>query len=746
MAIHQQEVREAGEAENPPRYARGCGIVFLVLALAVSAIWGGALGLFVFILDDAQDTIEALDQFRPRIGSKVYSADGIMLGEFTDERIRALVPLNEMPLHLQKAFIATEDDKFFEHKGVRPDAIVNAALYIARTGRLRGGSTITQQLVRNVGATGVDTEQTIRRKIHEAIVALQLEREFTKDEILELYLNQIFLGISAYGVEAGAQQYFAKSCRDVTLSEAAMLAGVVRAPNKQEPFQYFDNAKTRRDIVLGQMLENGFITQAEYEAALAEDLAASVVTPEERAALAAQGKSVFAPNRFKAPYFVEEVRKFLLHDLGLSTEQVYGEGLEIHTTLNWRMQQAAERALLTALEDFDEKKRGQYEARGTLEDFIPVWGALVSLDNRDGMEGAVRALVGGRDFTTSKFNTATQARRQPGSSVKPFVWAAAIDSRKYTAASIVVDEPFVRIDPWGNRYAPKNFDGKHLGPITLRRALRSSVNIVSLKLVEDLGMPLVASYLERSGVANNIDPVVGLTIALGTPVTIPLDHCVAYSTFPNNGQRHPASFVNEIRDRDGFLMYEHARAKPVQALSPNTAYVVTTLLEEVCEIVTGWRTKDLARPRGGKTGTTNDSKDAWFCGFTPQFTTVTWMGYKDSRPLGQGKAYTGGALASPIWTEYMIAAHEGLPEQDFDEPEGVEYYAIDKSTGIAGGGFKEVFLAGTKPPKNWPRFMFEEEDLEAIGLDPLGEDDLLLGGAEPLLGPEPSRETAPQSR
>ena len=306
------------ESKSKRSGGRGCAVIFFLLMIVIASGWGAGLGAFVWILNDAGTTIEALEDFRPKIGSKVYSADGELLGEFSIEQ-RKLVRLNEMPLHLIKAFVATEDDLFYEHKGVRPDAILNAAIYILQTGRTRGGSTITQRVVRNVDDLQIGLERTLDRKIREAIVALQVEREFTKDEILELYLNQVFLGISANGVEAAAQQYYAKSCRDVTLGEAAVLAGLLRSPNKNEPIHNPQNALARRDIVLGQMLENKFITQQEYEAAIAEDMDASVVTPEERASLLQQGKGAWAPNRFDAPYFVEEVRQQILDLYGVET-------------------------------------------------------------------------------------------------------------------------------------------------------------------------------------------------------------------------------------------------------------------------------------------------------------------------------------------------------------------------------------------------------------------------------------------
>jgi len=722
---------DSKQAAAPPRRRSGCAGVFFTLMLVVGGAWGAALGGFLWLLEDANATIEALEEFRPKVGSKVYSDDGELLGEFSIEK-RRLLSLSDIPLHVQKAFIATEDDKFYSHKGVRPDAIVNAALYTLRTGTARGGSTITQQVVRNVDDLMVGTERTIDRKLREALRALQVEQAFTKDEILELYLNKIFLGISAYGVEAASWQYYGKSVREVTLGEAATLAGLTRSPNRQEPIHNPENALTRRNIVLGQMLDNGFITQAEHDAALREDLEASVVTPEERLARAQAGEGIWAQSKFKAPYFVEEVRQFIYDNYG--RDDVLEKGLRIETTLDMRLQRAAEEVLLPALDLFDELKLNWLTKIGKEEEFTPVSGALVCLDNRRGQEGFVRALVGGRDFDTFKFNNATQALRQPGSSVKPFIWAAAIDNGM-TASTVVVDEPFVRVAPNGKTWSPKNFTGEFLGPITLRHAIEKSVNIVSIKLVEQLGVPLVRSYLERSGIQSDIQ---GLTIALGTPEVTVLQLAAAYSTFPNEGIRHDPVLVKSIASRDGIELYNHrAYARSAEALDADVAYVMTHLLQGVCTpdykkqyYPTATATAKLERPRGGKTGTTNESRNVWFCGFTPYYTTVVWLGYPDNRPLGKGRdhlgrSFTGGGLAAPIWTDFMIEAHEGLPVVGFEKPFGVKMYNIHRLRGTQGGDYEEAYLTrGPEPPAEWYGDVYAElERLESEESELLGDID-----------------------
>lgn len=706
---------------------------FFSALVAAFAFWGACLGAFVWVLEDAEDVIAKLDGFRPKVGSKVYSSDGEMLGEFTIEA-RELVPLSEMPLHLQKAFIATEDDTFYSHYGVRPLAIAKALAEYAQGKQLRGASTITQQTVRNIEATGVSKDVKVSRKIKEALIALQLERRFTKDEILEIYMNQIFLGVSAYGVEAASRQYYGKSCRRVTLSEAATLAGLTRAPNRNNPFVSLENARTRRNIVLGQMLKNELITRVEYERALRAPLEDSVLTPEERRKLREEGKDEWTLHRFKAPYFVTDIRQFILHPpppykVPVSQEDVFEDGLEIRTTLDWKMQQHAEEVLYRHLDEFDAMTREKLERQGKLDEFVPVSGALVCLDNRPEYAGFVRAMVGGRDFETQKFNMATQAKRQPGSSVKPFIWAAAIDNG-LTPSHMELDAKFMRLDGAGEPWTPQNFDDEFHGPTTLRRALEKSVNIVSIKLVERLGFPLVRSYLKSAGFKEPIGEQVGLTLGLGTPETTVIDQANSYSTLAKGGVRVDPIMITEIRDRDGFVRYDYRDyAQRSRAIPEDVAYTITYLMQGVTAAPdyeagyypSGWRTQGLKRPRAGKTGTTNKSRDAWFCGFTPQYTCVVWIGYEDNRPLGRyryryedGKVVesltnTGGGLAAPIWTDFMIGAHEGMPVEDFEVPAGVEFYDVSHKTGLRGGDFREVFIRGAKPPAKMPVFELPEE-------------------------------------
>ena len=714
------------EGEQPGHSPRGCGGLFFLITLCLAAMWGAGLGVFVYILEDAEDTIDALEDFRPKVGSKVFSADGTELGEFTIET-RRLVSLNEMPLQLQKAFIATEDHTFYEHRGVRPLAIAAALVDSLRTGWLRGASTITQQIVRNIERTGISKEVTVQRKLREMLVALQLERRYTKDEILEMYLNQIFLGVSAHGVESAAHQYFLKSASDLTLAESAMLAGLTRAPNKNQPFRHAENARKRRDIVLGQMLEHGLITRRQYEDALSESIEDSVITPEERRAIGTVGNGTWAPNRFQAPYFCEEVRLFVRRppaplEVDATEQDLYEGGLEIYTTLDLPLQQAAEEHLLNALEKFDDGKLERLKKQGREHEFVPVNGALVCLDNRPGFEGYVRAMVGGRNFDETKFNAATQALRQPGSSVKPFVWLAALD-HGMTPSDIVVDKKFTQIDVFGNVYEPVNFEKEFHGPMPIRKALELSVNIVSIKLVERFGLPLVRSYLRSAGFKQPISDVVGLTLGLGTPETTVLDQATCYSTLALGGIHVEPTLITQIKDRDGIVRYDASSFREKKRVFPeDVTYQITHLLQGVCEPLknsdtverplyfpSGRRTVDFKRPRAGKTGTTDHSVDAWFCGFTPQYTCVVWIGYDQPRSLGEGTNFTGGALASPVWTEFMNRAHKGLPVKEFKVPAKVEFYNIDRATGLAGGGYREAFIRETQPPTELPIIEMPEE-------------------------------------
>lgn len=720
------------EEEIPVRRRRGCGFLFFLIMTAVAAGYGGGLGVFLWMVEDARTTVRALDEYRPRMGSKVYSSDGDMLGEFSVMK-RDVVGINQIPLSFQQAVIATEDDEFYTHRGVRPLAYLSVFADFLRTGKLRGGSTITMQVVRGVGEwhvtdpdspeaerkgeevqvaaggpLGVGKERKFARKLREILVSLQVEREFTKDELLEIYLNGILLGLRAEGVQAGSQQYFAKDCSELTLGESALLAGLIRSPNNQQPFRHPDLAISRRNIVLKQMLELNYITPDQYEAALKERLEDSLMTPERRAQLAAEGKGPVTPDQIRAPHFVEEIRLQIQKEA--MKRDVFQEGLEIQTTLDLRIQQAAEQTLTAALEAFDDRKLKALKSTGHESEFVPVSGAILCIDNRPGYKGFVRAMVS-RNLEKPKFNCTTLARRQPGSSVKPFIWAAAI-ANGMTASTIENDSEFVRVDRWGNRFSPKNFDGGYLGPVTLRTALQKSVNVVSVKLLERLTVPVVGSYMQRTGIYPRIDKADGLALALGSKDVTVMNLCVAYSAFANMGVRYDPIIIDKVKSRDGLVLYDcRDHIKSEQAMPAPVAYVMTHLMQGVCKFGTGagggvqakWEKAYPDRPRAGKTGTSNDSRNVWFCGFTPDFTCVVWVGYSDNRPLGSGRNFTGGHIANPIWTDFMIEAEKGIPVRGFEQPDGVVMMKVDRATGQRGGDFEEAFVKGTAPPLSTAR-------------------------------------------
>ncbi|HRK35553.1 MAG TPA: PBP1A family penicillin-binding protein [Candidatus Hydrogenedentes bacterium] len=715
--------------------ARGCGFLFFLFMLVAGAAFGSALGFFSWRMEKAKAQIESLDQFRPKIGSKVYADGGaVFLGEYNVEN-RQLVRLNEIPLILQKAVVAAEDAVFYQHKGVRPDALFQTGLRAMRTGRVRGASTITMQLVRNAEeATGVTKERTPSRKLLEMIVALQVEREFTKDEILELYLNQVFLGGSAHGVEAAAQQYFGKSCKDVTLQEAATIAAILPSPNAYRPDFHPDRTQHQRNLILDRMLEHGFITAEEFERARGTSVKDYTLTQEQRLARMNEEAGMLTPNKFRAPYFVREMKIRMLQEQKFDDQQLIDDGYEIVTTLDMRLQKAAEEALFEQLRKVDERKLKALQRAGREEEFVPVQGALVCMDNRPEFAGYVRALVGGRNWEEEQFNMATQAARQPGSSVKPFVWAAALEhgrNKKISPTTIRVDGPFTKMGGNGQVWSPRNFSGDYSGPVSLRLALEKSINTVAVRLTEEFGVNAIKETIQECGFSIPIPADASLTVALGSHSVTALEQCAAYAMFPNGGKYAKPIFIEAIKDRDGLEMYR-AKPKPEQRMKPDVAFVMLHMMRGVCESPwgTGGRTSALKRPRAGKTGTSNDARDVWFCGFTPEYTCVVWIGYKDNRSLGQGADYTGGRLTVPVWTNFMMKALEGQEVKDFKEPEGanIEWHKVTRQTSRGSqGGFNEAFIKGTYAPPA-PPAPKPEDELDSI--ERQMEQNLLLSEAQ----------------
>ncbi|MBN2839503.1 MAG: PBP1A family penicillin-binding protein [Coriobacteriia bacterium] len=570
--------------------------------------------------------------------SVMYDRNGDVLVELHAEQNRTYVPLASIPLQLRQAVISTEDQNFYEHKGVDPFGIARALWVNVTQGKRHGGSTITQQYVVN---TFIEREDTLTRKIKEAILAYQLESQFSKDEILEKYLNAIYFGHGAYGVQAAANTYFGKDLGQLTTAECAMIAGVLRSPGNYSPRNDPEAAKNRRDTVLGQMLALGHLDQATHDAAVAEPF--TLAPPVTEATV--------------APYFVEWVKQTVIDQFG--PDAVYKGGLHIHTTIDPAAQAAAENAIASVLDQPDDPT-----------------AALVSLDPRT---GEVRALVGGKDFTTQQFNVAVQGPRQPGSSFKPFVLVAALEkgiSPEQTYESAAGSFPIPGGQTW------KVSGSSAGGPMRLRVATVKSVNSVYAQLILEVGADAVADTAKRMGIETPIKAVPA--IALGSQEVTPLEMASAYGTLANAGVHVPAHGISKVVAADGETIFE-AQTTGSEAISPAVAYLTTDILKGVITGGTGTAAK-IGRPAAGKTGTTQEYRDAWFVGYTPELATSVWMGHVEGQiemTDVHGKKVTGGSFPAQIWAAYMKAALANVEATDFVRPRGISSATICMETGLA---------------------------------------------------------------
>ncbi len=727
------------------RRARWLGAILYGLVFA-GLLGGVGVGWYLYHahLKDLPD-IASIREYRPPVVTRVYARDGRQMGEFYAER-RLEVPYSRLPRHLILAFVAAEDARFFEHPGVDVFGIVRAFFRNLEAGEIvQGGSTITQQLVKRILLT---SEKSFGRKIKEAVLAYRIDNYLKKEEILELYLNQIFLGHGAYGVEAAAQEYFNKHVEDLTLAEAALLAGIPKAPSRYSPYLNPKHAKERQGYVLKRMAEVGFISQAEAQAALRQHL---TLKPQR-------------PDWIKeCGYFTEHVRGILEERFG--RDQVLNLGLRVYTTADVALHKAAQEAiregidglvkrngyrgplrhvqgkertayqerleryyqkypprrgqLVNVLITHADRKSGQIHFRmghyagvlqrpdrsegraqatygalrsgdvvqvrlaredkatkrwqATLEPAPMVQAALISMELET---GKVRVLMGGKDFTDSTFNRATQARRQPGSAFKPIIYAAAVE-RGYGPNSILLDEPLsLPGGKAGQMWSPQNYDHTFNGPITLATALAKSRNVPAVRMMMSLGVPATLQMAKNLGITSPIYP--NYSSALGSSEVTPLELTRAYSVFPNRGVLVEPQFIERIEDRDGRLLYE---SRPVKrtVMNPHSADVMTQLLVGVVEQGTATRVKVLKRPVGGKTGTTNKTKDAWFIGFTPSLITGVWVGMDEERSLGPKE--TGGQAAAPIFISYMREALKGQPVEQFPALGGAPWAGAEGETG-----------------------------------------------------------------
>jgi penicillin-binding protein 1A len=725
---------------------------FIVLAGA------GALVALYYYISEGLPKIESLADYRPPTVTEVYSDSGEKIAEFYKER-RIVIPFEEMPETLVDAFVAAEDSRFWQHPGIDFQGILRAFFKNIEAGTIvQGGSTITQQVTKSFF---LSPERSYRRKLKEAILAYRISRVFSKEEVLYLYLNQIYLGHGAYGVEAAAQNYFGKSASGLTIAECAMLAGLPQAPSRYSPYRNPELARQRQDYVLGRMVAEGYITAAQAEAADAEPLRIQ------------ERRNWFAE---KVPYYTEHIRRYAEEKYGV--ERLYNDGLRIFTAVDLAAQIAAREEIEAGLRDLDKRQgyRGPLRQvdpsalEGELETLAQaveggedvragdlLRGVVTAVDDKrktvsvrtPRVEGAialedmawartpdpemasgavvvkkpgevlrpgdvvevslveplsdggwrmaleqtpkaqsallciesgtghVKAMVGGREFSQSQFNRAVQSRRQPGSAFKPLIYAAAID-RGYTTATVVVDSPIVFEDTEREVvWKPKNYKDTFTGETLVRSALARSLNVVTIKILRDIGIDYAIDYARRLGVQSALSR--DLSIALGSSGVSLLELVNAYAVFANQGFHVEPTFVTRIEDRDGRVL-EVSEPRREKVIENTTAYIVTSMLESVVNEGTGRRVKDLGRPVAGKTGTTNNLFDAWFMGYTPDFITGVWVGFDEEGSLGRGE--TGSRAASPIWLGFMKRLHQDRPIRDFEVPEGIVFTRIDAETGL----------------------------------------------------------------
>ncbi len=761
-------------------------------SFAVFFISGGILAsIIIFVFSKNLPKVSILDEYKPSLVTRLYDINNEIIGEYFEEK-RILVPLRKIPLYLIQAVIATEDSHYYEHSGINLKGIVRAIVKdIFYFGKVEGGSSITQQLAKNLF---LSREKTITRKIKEIVLSLQIEREYSKDEIIEMYLNHIYFGNGAYGVEAAARVYFGKHVEDLSMEECAVLAGLPRAPSLYSPYLNIERSQARRNWVLNRMFKLKYISKEQLNTSLAEPIRLNKL--ETRIS--------------KAPYFNEYVRQILAKKYG--DNAIYKEGLRIYTTLDLRLQLVAEDVMKKGLEKINEKvgayksikyfknieilqrkkslenkedilkaltngdiiygkitkvtaneaivdlgysftgilildsmkwakkssviggmKRGNITSESIrlsirkVSDIIQkddlvrvslkekkdklilnlmqeqiVQGGLVCLDAQTGY---VKAMIGGYDFIKTPFNRAYQAWRQPGSAFKPFIYTAAIDSKKYTPASIIMDAPvtFLQFKKWVNRklvdvlWTPENYHKVYNGEVTLRYSLARSLNIPTIKVLEKIGTDEVLKLTGKAGLGYIKNR--NLSLALGTSEVTLLDLTSSFGMFANQGIKVEPMPIRYIEGKNGSILEQFVPHETV-VLNEATNYIMTSLLESVIKIGTAQKIKTLGRPIGGKTGTTDRAVDAWFIGFTPEIVTGMYFGLDDRTSMGQHSS--GEEIIVPFWTEFMKEAIKDTPVSSFNAPEGVVFETIDPISGKLASSdcqeiITEVFIKGTEP-------------------------------------------------
>lgn len=681
-------------------------------------------------------SVDVLELYQPRQTSKLYAADGRFLAELGLER-RTVARLEDIPPLVQNAFVYTEDKRFFSHNGIDFIRVFGSvAVNVVKGGYAQGFSTITMQLARNIFPERLERAKSMVRKLREGKVALAIERKYSKQKILELYLNQIYLGNGAYGVESAAQRYFGKNVRELNLPEAALLAALPKAPNRYNPRVEPDRAVQRRNTVLELMREQKVITDSDASLAKAYPLQLAQKTE----------------TGDVAPYFVEWIRKQLDEQFG---KQLYEQGLKVYTTLDIDMQLAAERALEQQLRAIEGGKMGKYgfvtyeqyfarsaddERPGSSTGITPyLQGAFVAMDPKT---GGVRAMVGGRDYTDSKFNRATQALRQPGSTFKPIVFADAIQNG-HTTAEALDDSPISVPQQGGGTWSPGNFDGKSMGYIPLRRALYLSRNQATVRLGMSLGEGSVAGMARRFGLSTPMPQYPSLHI--GAADVYPLEMVAAYTAFAAGGIRARPTGIVRVENSKGEVLWQPAPNRTA-VLSTGEAWLMTDMLRDVVRRGTGTRAgSNLRVPAGGKTGTTNDGADVWFIGFTPDLVAGVWMGLDKPRSIMRNAQ--GGELAAPAWNAFMTEVYRRRSTAiDFPGPGGLLAVPVDRLTGYKAGPLCpadriiiDYFVPGTEPT----------QECDGTLMGPTATDStFMLPGAGPVtvpIAPKPGKKPAADS-
>ncbi|MBN2687428.1 MAG: PBP1A family penicillin-binding protein [Deltaproteobacteria bacterium] len=752
-------------------------LLIILLIFFVTGIGAGA-GVLYYLMKSLP-SIASLKDYRPSIITRVYADNHDLIDEFYIED-RKVIEITKIPKYVIQAFVAAEDARFFRHSGVDIQGIGRAFLKNLQAGEIvQGGSTITQQVAKSLFLT---PEKSYIRKLKEAMLAYKIDRYLKKYEILNLYLNHIYLGGGAYGIEAASQRYFGKRTTDLTLSEAALLAGLPKAPNRYSPLLHPDRARGRQLYVLSRMAEDGYITEEEKNAALEDPVKVKTESDEKKI----------------APYFTENVRRYIQSRYG--SDVLYKEGLEVYTTLNVKMQAAAWEAVQQGLRELDKRQgyRGALKRipRDEFDQFLVemeknigdtplaedqiVNALVVDINSSDktvmlrigsrqgimaledmswarapdpeqaytaaplkdpaealavgdvveariiGMEnaesgplvklaleqtptvqgallcmdvatGKIRAMVGGRDYSSSEFNRATQSRRQPGSAFKPLIYAAAFD-KGFTPSTIIMDTPIIFKDTLkDSTWKPTNYEETFYGPTTLRTALIKSRNLVTIKLLKDIGIDYAADYAAGMGIRSPIAR--DLSMALGSSGVTLEEMIQAFGVIANRGGKVEPYYISKIVDRTGHLFEEHETVSE-QVIDPRIAFITAHILQEVVQYGTGWRLKKLGIPVAGKTGTTNDLNDAWFIGFTPSLVVGAWVGFDNLQPLG--KHETGSRAASPIVLSFLEKVLASRPVEFFTPPEGIVFAKIDPETGLLARpdtprAVFECYLEGTQP-------------------------------------------------